>query len=75
MGTNYYIHIGKRYAAGLGLLGFNWAIHPSELHELTLGKSLYVVDEYGNQSTPSEWAELIEKVTEHDYRNIGRLFS
>lgn len=77
MGTNYYLHLGKRTSAGDGRTRFTWAVHrhlplvgaiPGNISPVT------VQDEYGKEMT---WAEFYEMISRDisDESMIGRAFS
>ena len=78
MGTNYYLHLGKRSNQGKGLpLKFSWAVDrhfplvgnvPSRIGPVT------VQDEYGNEYTWTEFYEMISRDVS-DETSIGQAFS
>lgn len=71
MGTNYYIHLGKRTADGGGKCRFYVALDP-EVPEQWGG--LTVIDEYGAEQPYSEFLHTIANDT-RDYSGTGQEFS
>ncbi len=91
MSTNYYEkrpftrnergeHIGKRWAAGAGKLGFIFAQDPEALRKRLLGpimrRRFSVVDEYGTVMTGLEFTAVLDEIApEHVSLSIGEHFS
>lgn len=57
MGTNYYLHLGKRSSIGGGKAQFIQAL-PSDPHE-NIPPYVYVIDEYGNEMDYQAFKNLI----------------
>ena len=79
------VHIGKRYAAGGGHLGFIWAqdnvkvrevCEQQAFHDLAQPKiiNLIVSDEYDKLYTAQEFLDVLSTVQYHKY-SIGERFS
>lgn len=78
MGTNYYLHLGKRSAAGEGQCSFTWAVSPAALTpsarpRLSLA-AVAVQDEYGREMTLAEFLDLIGDDMP-ELAHIGQRFS
>lgn len=73
MGTNYYLHLGKRSSIGNGRCSFTWAVSPPGSGE-GLEPTIPIQDEYGRELTVGEFLDLIkddEIIVDH----IGERFS
>lgn len=71
MGTNYYLHLGKRWASGNGQV-FTWA---TDRYKPPLDSQVgHVMDEYGEEMP---WSEFYEKISRDrsDESQIGKTFS
>jgi len=95
MSTNYYIkgydtpeinenspkwHLGKRYSAGNGKLGFIWAIDMTvvefaeRIEELELFADSCIVNEYGEEFSVLEFMNLALGCDVQDTDSIGKEF-
>jgi len=73
VGTNYYIHIGKR-SAGPATGGiFTWAIPPGILGLLSPGAPI-IQNEYGDSVTVGEFIAQLEGA-DSDHALVGQAFS
>lgn len=74
------IHIGKRYAAGGGKLGFHWAQDPtcvrSALARMALrGGDPVVIDEYDHEYDTDQFLAILAEIYIEDIDSVGTEFS
>ena len=87
MSTNYYIkgypewHLGKRYSAGKGKLGFIWAYNKTvvefaeRIAELGLNANDCIVNEYGDEFSVEDFFGLALGCDIQDSDSLGKEFS
>lgn len=73
------IHIGKRFGAGGGRLGFIWAQDPlavaAAIEKLNPDAATPIIrDEYGRSLRRADWENLVGAIDEHDESKIGTWF-
>jgi hypothetical protein len=74
MGTNYYLHLGKRSSIGQGRCSFTWAVPPVSGSPAILRLCVTVQDEYGREMTLSEFMAAIAE-DEQRVDQVGERFS
>lgn len=74
MGTNYYLHLGKRSSIGEGRCSFTWATPPVNATGATMRLCATVHDEYGREMTLPEFMTMIADDEQRRDR-IGQRFS
>lgn len=82
MSTNFYllgngevedIHLGKRFGAGNGEVGFLWALHAEDAARL-IEEWQWIVDESGAYWAPAQFEEMVRSCRVHDTSAIGKVF-
>lgn len=79
MGTNYYLHLGKRSSIGQGC-SFTWATPPPGSSQRPtawpwpIPPTITVIDEYGCEQSLGEFFELVNE-DEQRLERIGQRFS
>jgi 3-deoxy-D-manno-octulosonate 8-phosphate phosphatase KdsC-like HAD superfamily phosphatase len=74
VGTNYYLHLGKRSSIGDGRCSFTWAVPPVDATARIIRLCATVRDEYGGEQTLAEFMGIISE-DQQQVDHIGERFS